>query len=100
VTSEQLCYRSYLLRLWQTKGGGEMVWRASLEDSQTGERRGFASLDALFAFLRQQAETAQGSRGDENERDDQGVMNGTGAKLAGRQSEPTNCGPTSLIVSH
>jgi hypothetical protein len=45
---------SYLLRLWQTESEGHMVWRASLESPQTGERRGFPTLDALFAFLRQQ----------------------------------------------
>jgi hypothetical protein len=57
--------------LWQTKSGDELIWRASLEDSQTGERRGFASLDALFAFLRQQAETATDSSGDKDEVDEQ-----------------------------
>jgi hypothetical protein len=71
VSNEQLRYRSYLLRLWQTKSGDELIWRASLEDSQTGERRGFASLDALFTFLRQQAETATDSSGDKDEVDEQ-----------------------------
>jgi hypothetical protein len=46
---------SYLLRLWQTETEGQLVWRASLESPQTGERRGFRNLDALFAFLRQQS---------------------------------------------
>ena len=45
-------YLSYLLRLWRTSK--ESPWRASLEDPQTGERRGFGSLEALFAFLREQ----------------------------------------------
>jgi hypothetical protein len=71
VSNEQRRYLSYLLRLWQTKSGGEMVWRASLEDSQTGERQGFASLDALFAFLRQQTETATEYSGDRIEVDEQ-----------------------------
>jgi hypothetical protein len=47
-------YQSYLLRLWQTSNAGELVWRASLESPHTGQRHGFASLDALLAFLRQQ----------------------------------------------
>jgi len=29
------------------------VWRFSLKDSHTGERRGFASLEALVAFLQE-----------------------------------------------
>jgi hypothetical protein len=44
-------YVAYLLRLWQVEEGGNTVWRASLESPQTGERRGFASLADLFAFL-------------------------------------------------
>jgi hypothetical protein len=42
---------SYLLRLWQVRSGGELLWRASLESPHTGERVGFASLDDLFGFL-------------------------------------------------
>lgn len=49
-------YLSYLLRLWQTSDGEELLWRASLEMPGTGERHGFASLKALFEFLRSQAE--------------------------------------------
>jgi hypothetical protein len=55
---------SYLLRLWQAEENGAMVWRASLESvsgpARSGERRGFASLDELYAFLKQ--ETAAGDR--------------------------------------
>ena len=47
-------YISYLLRLWQTKSGGERVWRASLESPHTGERKSFASLADLFTFLEQE----------------------------------------------
>jgi len=42
------------LRLWRVKDKGKTGWRASLENAHTGERRGFASLDELFAFLQQQ----------------------------------------------
>jgi hypothetical protein len=45
---------SYLLRLWQAEQGGAWVWRASLENAHTGERRGFASLAGLFAFLKEE----------------------------------------------
>ncbi len=52
-TPERRDYFSYLLRLWRV-GTEKAVWRASLESPLTGERIGFASLDALFAFLLQQ----------------------------------------------
>jgi hypothetical protein len=54
MSREQQSYISYLLRLWQTKRGGEWVWRASLESPYTDERRSFASLTDLFAFLEQE----------------------------------------------
>jgi hypothetical protein len=47
-------YYSFLLRLWQTSSHGHAVWRASLESAQTGERRGFADLASLIAFLEEQ----------------------------------------------
>ena len=50
---EQSGYQSYLLRLWRAKEGEE-GWRASLESAQTGERRSFATLDALFDYVRSQ----------------------------------------------
>jgi len=62
-------YLSYLLRLWRTSTDGQGVWRASLTDPLTGERIGFADLEALFEFLRRQAAPhpcANGS-GDETE---------------------------------
>jgi len=59
--NQQRRYLSYLLRLWQESagdppggdppGGDPPLWRASLERPQDGERLGFASLEALFAFL-------------------------------------------------
>lgn len=45
-------YRVYLLRLWQAESEeGGMVWRAALEDAPTGERKGFADVARLCAFL-------------------------------------------------
>ncbi len=67
MSNEEPRYTSYLLRLWQIMSGDEMVWRASLENAQTGERRGFTSLDALFAFLRQQTDATTGSSEDKKE---------------------------------
>ena len=44
-------YVSYLLRLWQVQTEQGLCWRASLENTRTGERRGFARLDDLLDFL-------------------------------------------------
>jgi hypothetical protein len=46
---QKLHYMSFLLRIWQddpTSG-----WRATLEETQTGQRHGFTKLEDLFAFL-------------------------------------------------
>ncbi len=48
-------YRSYLLRLWRCESP-DQSWRASLEDSRTGQRIGFATLEQLFAFLMDEVE--------------------------------------------
>lgn len=47
-------YLSYLLRLWREESDEKIVWRASLESVQTGERRHFVDEDHLFAYLVQQ----------------------------------------------
>lgn len=47
-------YLSYMLRLWQTGEGNVAGWRASVHVIATGERRAFASLDELVAYLRDQ----------------------------------------------
>jgi HD-like signal output (HDOD) protein len=44
-------YSSFLLRLWRVDTEGKRAWRFSLENSVTGERRGFANLGELLAFL-------------------------------------------------
>jgi hypothetical protein len=50
---EQPHYQSYLLRLWRVDEGENGV-QASLESTHTGERRGFANLEAMLDFLRRQ----------------------------------------------
>ena len=47
---------AYLLRLWQVRCAEGFAWRASLESARAVERRGFASLDELFDFLRERTE--------------------------------------------
>lgn len=54
MTNERSRYLAYMLRLWQVGSEEELTWRASLESPHTGERHGFASLAALFAFLAEQ----------------------------------------------
>ena len=52
MASEPRRYLAYLLRVWRVTGDdGAPVWRASLEDVQTGTRQGFGSLEQLLAFL-------------------------------------------------
>jgi hypothetical protein len=51
---QQTDYMSFMLRLWHVGDGEpETLWRASLQNSLTGERMSFATLEELFAFLRQ-----------------------------------------------
>jgi hypothetical protein len=45
---------AFLLRLWCVKDEDGIVWRASLEDAHTGERRGFADVQLLYVFLEKQ----------------------------------------------
>jgi hypothetical protein len=75
MDKEQPVYFSYLLRLWREdatelvdqvdeaphRKDNRPVWLASLESSLSGQRLGFASLDGLCAFLRQQTGTLSGS---------------------------------------
>jgi hypothetical protein len=62
MVSEQPGYRSYLLRLWRI-GTADVPssWRASLEDARTHQRRNFASLEQLYAFLIDETDRAPGS---------------------------------------
>ena len=48
-------YKAYLVRMWQAYRYGQWVFRASLESIHTGEHCNFSSLEALIAFLRNEA---------------------------------------------
>lgn len=52
TTKKTVRYLAYLVRLWQVDSAERSVWRASIEDPHTGERRGFGTLSQLFEFLR------------------------------------------------
>lgn len=43
-------YCSFLLRIWIEPVDGDQ-WRFSLEDTRTGERRGFANLKKMAHYL-------------------------------------------------
>jgi len=43
-------YRSFLLRIWIEQTNGNK-WRFSLEDANTGKRKGFATLEKLIVYL-------------------------------------------------
>jgi hypothetical protein len=60
-------YFSYLLRMWQTSDGEGRTWCASLEQPGTENRQGFATLDDLFDFLREQAASQPEARCIEDE---------------------------------
>ena len=54
VFDEPPRYRSYVLTFWEERGREpdlSVVWRFSLSDPHTGQRRAFATLDALIAAL-------------------------------------------------
>ncbi len=47
-------YRSYLFVFWEERSSDPTVpsvWRFSLKDTQTGWRRGFASLEEMLVYL-------------------------------------------------
>ncbi|MFN2106931.1 MAG: hypothetical protein ACK2U5_17755 [Candidatus Promineifilaceae bacterium] len=53
-------YLSYLLRMWVVKNQGGMVWRFSVENVHTAERKGFDSLESLCDFLCQETAPVPG----------------------------------------
>jgi hypothetical protein len=53
-------YRAYMLRMWREDTnivGEKPRWRLSLEDPYTGYRTGFATVQALCAYLISQTAT-------------------------------------------
>lgn len=68
MNTRQKQYLAYLLRLWRVKQNSKNGWRASLESPHTGEVRGFASLELLMEFLREQI-GIDGAKGIKNDID-------------------------------
>lgn len=61
-------YHSFLLRLWRVQVDGEPIWRASLENPFTGERKGFANLSELVVYLEAQVSDANDDGGEAPEK--------------------------------
>jgi hypothetical protein len=55
-------YLSYLLRMWVVKNQEGKLWRCSVEDVHTGERKGFDSLESLCDFLCQETAPMPGAK--------------------------------------
>jgi hypothetical protein len=51
MLAKEVDYVSFLLRLWQSDEDGHLVWRASLESAQTGEKRHFSSVSVLVDYM-------------------------------------------------
>jgi hypothetical protein len=66
-------YHSYLLRLWQESTGKKSSWRFVLVNLTRSEQRGFASLERLVAFLKEQMDEI--STSDRMRRDEVDIQN-------------------------
>jgi len=60
MTDQSSDYMAFLLRLWRVDENDGVQWRASLEEPGTGQRRGFADIDRLCAFLEEQCHGTAG----------------------------------------
>ncbi len=67
MTDDRTNSQVYILRLWAvtTTDPRTVEWHASLEDSQTGKRIGFANLEQLFVYLMETTKREDGT--DQNE---------------------------------
>jgi hypothetical protein len=60
VSGARKDYRSYLLRLYRVRVGGESYWRASLHSPHGGKTLHFCRLRELVTFLEQEGDLADG----------------------------------------
>ena len=55
IPQKKFRYRSYVVSVWQERsvhaGQEVMVWRFSLQDPLTNQRRGFANIESLLIAL-------------------------------------------------
>lgn len=60
-------YLSFLLRMWSIETDSESIWRASLQDVESGEVQQFGSLNMMIKHLEQMSQTKEGETPDEGE---------------------------------
>jgi len=59
MANERRRYIAYLLRLWRPDNDDRLSWRASIEHPHSGERKGFADLESMFLFLKEQLDATR-----------------------------------------
>ena len=62
ILEEPPRYHTYLLTMWEERSldaDTPVVWRFRLEDPRTGERKGYADLEALVRRLEQEMSGAR-----------------------------------------
>ncbi len=86
-------YVSYLLRLYKSEWQGQTVWRTSLENTRTGERRYF-QLEGLLRYLRVHYGPGRGEETDPGESipGAQGEEAGPGESIQEAEGEETDLG--------
>jgi len=55
--AKQVNYCSFLLCMWWAEEEGGQEWRASLENVESGEKRGFTRPEEILAYLAEIATT-------------------------------------------
>ena len=68
MKSEKPGYFSFLLRIWEEKSEGKLIWRASLENPSDGKRLGFSDISTLHAYL---LDLLEGHKSSQNTNDEQ-----------------------------
>ncbi len=53
MPKKELLHLTYLVKLWQVRSQGQVVWHGSMEDAHTGEKKGFGDPAHLFDFLQE-----------------------------------------------
>ncbi len=71
MSKTQQEYVSYLLRLRKVNLDGRTIWRASLQDTRTGQVQVFENLQAAFVFLHSQFVDGVPDESVENHTDDE-----------------------------
>ena len=54
-------YQSYLLRIWRVIDSEYSNWLLSLENSHTGEKKGFADVEAMCEFIKDLLDATEGN---------------------------------------